>query len=168
MSTPDAIGETKYYRSHYSQWCCLHLMLRCATNPRQKTAAAFCFWRADTNFIWFSTVAHVQCRQTLAVASQRVRCRHSVANLSRRTDRRPSTPWVLSSTGKLIWYLHGSHFLPYHSADVFRFCFFNRHLCSVTSLGCSLNAVSSTSWVDTPLTADWLQVCFDTRPRLSF
>ncbi len=29
-------------------------------------------------------------------------------------------------------------------------------------------ALSSASWVDTPLTADWRQVCFGTRPRLSF
>ncbi len=103
----------------------------------------------------------VQCRQTLAVAARRVRCRHGVTHLSRRnkatlaSDHRPSAPWVLSSAGKLIRYLHGSHYLPYHSADVFLF-------------GCSLNTLSSTSWVDTPLTADWLQVCFGTRPRLSF
>ncbi len=31
--------------------------------------------------------------------------------LSRRS--RPSAPWVLSSTGKLIRYLHGSYLLPY-------------------------------------------------------
>ncbi len=73
----------------------------------------------------------VQCRQTLAVAALRVLCRHGVTNLSRRTkatsasDRRPSAPWVLSSAGKLIRYLHGSYFLPYHSADVFLFCFFS-------------------------------------------
>ncbi len=93
----------------------------------------------------------VQCRQTLAVALRRVRCRHGVTNLSRRTkatsasDRRPSAPWVLSSAGKLIQYLHGSYFLPYRSADVFLFCFFIRHLyLSVARLGCSLNALSST------------------------
>ncbi len=100
----------------------------------------------------------VQCRQTLAVAARRVRCRHGVTHLSRRnkatsaSDRRPSTPWVLSRAGKMIRYLHGSYFLPYRSADVF--LFFIRHLyLSVTRLGCSLNALSSTSWVDTPLTA---------------
>ncbi len=31
-----------------------------------------------------------------------------------------------------------------------------------------LFTVHWTAWVDTPLTADWLQVCFGTRPRLSF
>ncbi len=114
---------------------------------------------------------HDQCRQTFAVAVRRVRCRHGVTNLSRRnkatsaSDRRPSAPWVLSSAGKLIRYLHGSYFLPYHSADVFHFVF-NPPSLSVTRLDCSLNALSSISWVDTPLTADWLQVCFGTRPRL--
>ncbi len=64
----------------------------------------------------------------------RVWCRHGVTNLSRRnkatsaSDRRPSAPWVLSSAGKLIRYLHGSYFLPYRSADVFLFCFFIHHL----------------------------------------
>ncbi len=24
VSTPDASGATKYYRTHYNQWCCLH------------------------------------------------------------------------------------------------------------------------------------------------
>ncbi len=57
MSTPDASGVTKYYGSHYNQWCCLHWMLRSATNLRQKTAAVFYLWRADTNFKWFSMVA---------------------------------------------------------------------------------------------------------------
>ncbi len=53
--------------------------------------------------------------------------------------------------------------------SVSSFCFFIRHLyLSVALLGCSLKALSSTSRVDTPLTADWLQVCFGTRPRLSF
>ncbi len=93
-------------------------------------------------------------------------CRHGV--LSRRnkatsaSDRRPSASWVLFRAGKLIQYLHGSYFLPYHSADGFRFCFI--HHFSVTRLGCSLNALSFISWVDTPLTADWLQVCFGTLP----
>ncbi len=118
----------------------------------------------------------VQCRQTLAVAVRHVRCRHGVTNLSRRnkatsaSDHRPSASWVLSSAGKLIRYLHGSYFLPYYSADVFHFFFLSAIsiFLSKKHLGCSLNALSSISWVDTPLTADWLQVCFGTRPRLSF
>ncbi len=74
----------------------------------------------------------VQCRQTLAVAARCVRCRHGVTNLSRRnkatsaSDHRPSAPWVLSSAGKLIRYLHGSYFLPYRASrllDIFLFCF---------------------------------------------
>ncbi len=68
-------------------------------------------------------LCRVQCRQILAVAARRVRCRHGVTHLSRRnkatssSDCRPSTPWVLSSAGKLIRYLHRSYFLPYRSAD---------------------------------------------------
>ncbi len=56
------------------------------------------------------------------------------------SDRRPSTPWALSSAGKLIRYLHGSCFLPYRSADVFLFCFFIRHLYfSVAQLGSAVH-----------------------------
>ncbi len=103
-------------------------------------------------------------RQTLAGSARHLSRRNKATPAS---YRRPSAPLVLSSAGKLIRYLHGSHFLPYHSADVFRFCFFIPHLClSVTQLGCSLKALSSTPLVDTPLTADWLQVCFGSRPGL--
>ncbi len=106
-------GATKYYRSHYNQWCCLHRMLRGATNLRQKTAAAICLWRADTNFKWFSTIA-LWCpgRHQLL---WRVRCRHGVTHLSRRnkatsaSDCRPSAPWVL---------------LPYRSTDGSTFVFY--------------------------------------------
>ncbi len=67
-----------------------------------------------------------------------------------------------------IRYLHVSYLMPYRFADmclIFFFFFFICHLyLSVTRLGCSLNALSSTSRVDTPLTADWLQVCVGTRP----
>ncbi len=74
----------------------------------------------SNDFQW--SLYRVQCRQTLAVAARHVRCRHGVTHLSRRTkatsasDRRPSVPWVLSSAGKLIRYLHGSYFLPYRSS----------------------------------------------------
>ncbi len=67
----------------------------------------------------------VQGRQALAVA---VLCRHGVTHLSGRnnvssvSDRKPSAPWVLSSAGKLIWYLYGSS-LPYRSTDIFLSCF---------------------------------------------
>ncbi len=107
----------------------------------------------------------VQCSQTLAVAAWHVRFRDGVTRLSRRnkatsaSNRKFSTPWVLSD----IWYLHGSYFLLYYSTDVLLFCFF-----IFLSLGCSLNALSTTSRVDTPLTADWLQVCFGTLPRLCY
>ncbi len=57
-------------------------------------------------------------------------CRHGVTHQSGRnkatsaSDRRPSAPWVLSSAGKLIRYLHGSYFLPYRSADISSFVFY--------------------------------------------
>ncbi len=44
---------TKYYRTHYNQWCCPHWMLRRDTT----TAATFYLWHIDTNFKWFSMVA---------------------------------------------------------------------------------------------------------------
>ncbi len=114
---------------------------------------------------------HIQCRQTLAVAAPRARCRHGVTHLSRinkatsASDRRPSAPWVLSSAGKLIRYSHGSYFLP---QTFYSFVFLSAISIFVAWLGCSLNAFSFISWVDTPPTADWLQVCFGTHPQLGF
>ncbi len=112
----------------------------------------------------------VQCRQALAVAVRCVRCRHGVTNLSRRTkatsasDRRPSAPWVLSSTGNLIRYLHESHFLPYRSADVFLFCFYppslsfcrSARLFTERSLLHIMSRHAPYCWLAT--------VCFGTRP----
>ncbi len=129
-------------------------------------------------------------------------------------------PWVLSSAGKLIQYLHGSYFLPCRNtvstpdasgamvADakfqmifndrfvassvdrpwqdncrvwcrhgvsllLFRRCFpllffFICHLylsvvARLMSVMCTERSLLA-SWVDTPLTADWLQVCFGTGP----
>ncbi len=126
----------------------------------------------SNDFQW--SLYRVQCRQTLAVAVHCVWCRHGVTNLSRRnkatsaSDCRPSAPWVLQRwkadpifTRVLLLALSFRRRFP--------LLFFIRHLyLSVTRLCCSLNALSSISWVDTPLTADWLQVCFGTRPRLSF
>ncbi len=43
-------------------------------------------WRAETNFNDFQrSFYRFQCRQTLAVAARRVRCRHGVTHLSRKT-----------------------------------------------------------------------------------
>ncbi len=47
--------------------------------------------RADTNFKWFSMV-DLSCTQTLAVAVQRVWCRHGVIHLSRRNKKQPQHP----------------------------------------------------------------------------
>ncbi len=154
LSTLDAARRDKSLTEN----CCRVLFLTC--------------WHKFQMIFNVRIIASSQFRQTLAVAARRVWCRHGFTNLSRRTkatsasNRRPSALWVLTSAGKLIRYLHGSYFLPYRSADIFLFCFLSA--ISVTRLSSSLNALSSTSWVDTPLTADWLQVCFGTRPRLSF
>ncbi len=123
-------GATKYY-SHYNQWCCLHWMLCGSTNLQQKPAAAFYDVLRQISNDFQLSFYRFQCRQTLAVAARRVRCRHGVTHLSRITkaslasDRRPSAPWVLSSAEKLIRYLHGSYFLPYCFAEVFLFCYFS-------------------------------------------
>ncbi len=170
MSTPDASGATKYYRSHYNQWCGLHWMLHGATNPKQKTAAAFCLWRTDTNFKWFFKSHFIASRQILAVAACCVQCRRGVTPLSRRnkaslaSDRRPSATWVISSAGKLIRFLHGSILLALSFHRRFPLLFLICHLfLSLMAVHCSLfNALFSTSWVDTLFTADWLQVCFGT------
>ncbi len=114
----------------------------------------------------------VQCRQTLAVAARRARCRHGVTHLSRRNEAnlgiRSQAFRSLSSLQR--W--KGDPIFTRVLLLALSFCrcflllFFIRRLyLSVTWLGCSLNALSSISWA---LTADWLQVCFGTRPRLSF
>ncbi len=92
---------------------------------------------------------HVQCRQTLAAVAWHVRYRYGVTHLSGRnkatsaSDRRPSAPWVLSSAGKLIRYLHRSYFLPYPSADIFLFCF-------LSAISIFLSLGSAVHWTFSP------------------
>ncbi len=150
-------------------------MLRSARKSPTVNCSRILFMSCWHKFQMIFNGCFIVSRQTLAVAARHSLCRPGVTHLSIRkkatsaSNHMPSAPWVLSSTGKLIWYSHSSHFLLYHSADVFRFSFFNHHFClSVTWLSCSLNALSSTSRVDTPLTADWLQVCFGPQPRFHF
>ncbi len=59
VSTPDASGSTKYYRTHYNQWHCLHWMWHWMWHDKSLTVTAVVFylWHIDTNFKWFSTVA---------------------------------------------------------------------------------------------------------------
>ncbi len=98
--------------------------------------------------------------------------RHLIAGLP--------APWVLSSAGKLNRYLHGSYFLSYRNtvstldasgATKYYRTHYNQWCC-LHRMGqdksCTRSALSSTSWVDTPLTADWLQVCFDTRTDCTY
>ncbi len=118
---------------------------------------------------WQSTCSNRHC----FYLKKKKRCKHAgVTHLSGRnkatsaSDRRPSALWVLSSAGKLIRSdIYNGSKKPHRSADVFLFCFYIRYLyLSVTQLGCSLNvlsgekSLSSISWLDTPLTANWLQV----------
>ncbi len=82
-----------------------------------------------------------------------------------------STPWVLSSAGKLI---RSDIYMGPTSCiivpQMFSSLIFypsSLSFCRSAQLftECSL---SSMSRVDTPLTADWLHICFGTLPRLSF
>ncbi len=137
----------------------LHRRLNGTTNPWQKTPATFYLWHADTNFLLFQRLLYrIQCRQTnqshLGVWSQAF-----------------STPWVLSSAGKLI---RSDIYMGPTSCiivpQMFSSLIFypsSLSFCRSAQLftECSL---SSMSGVDTPLTADWLHICFGTRPRLSF
>ncbi len=97
----------------------------------------------------------VQCRKTLAAAAHRVRCRHGVTNLSRRnkatsaSNRRP--PLLEFSPALESWsdIYTGPTSCLIVPQTFSSFVFFICHLyLSVTRLGCSLNALSSISWVD--------------------
>ncbi len=83
-----------------------------------------------THFIWFSTA-------TLSRPGRHQLLRRAMSGVDTvlltfweetKQPRCPiagfPAPWILSSAGKLIRYLHGSYLLPYHSADVFCFCFY--------------------------------------------
>ncbi len=78
----------KYYRSHYNQWCCIHCILRSSTQqtPDRKLLPRSIYdvlTQISNDFQ--QSLNHIQCTQTLAVVARRVRCRHSVTILSRRT-----------------------------------------------------------------------------------
>ncbi len=108
VSTLDTSGATKYYRSHSTvMLSTLDAALCGMTNLWQKTAAALYLWHADTNFQWFVGRLYLLRRGMSGVDSP---IEKKQSNLC--VDRRPSTPSVLSSAGKLIRYLHGSYFLP--------------------------------------------------------
>ncbi len=114
MSTPDASGAAKYYRSHYNQWCSLHWMLCVAKKISDRKLLPRSIYdlltQISNDFQW--SLYRVQCRQTLAFAVRVPGCppgaafpygvwsRHCVTHLSRRNkatsvfDRRPSAPWV--------------------------------------------------------------------------
>ncbi len=128
--TPDASDATKYYRSHYNQWWYLHWMLCDSIRqiPDKKLLPRSIY------DVLTQIYNHFQRSLYRLVATRRVRCRHGITNLSRKTEatsasnHRPSAPWVISSAGKLIWYLHWSYFSPYRFTNIFLFSFFICHL----------------------------------------
>ncbi len=106
-------------------------------------------------------------------------CKINITHLSRRKNNVTSrpipglpTPWVLSSAGKLLWYLR-SYLLPNHLFNVlflWYFPLFYLPSLSIYSRSANIRPVHS-NWAlsslyhykTRPLTADWLQVCFGTR-----
>ncbi len=90
-------SATKYYWSHYNQWCYVHLLLRDTTNPRQKTATVFCSWRAK----WFLTIALSRPGRHQLLWC--VRCRLGVTHLSllHIMSRHAPYGWLATS---LFWY----------------------------------------------------------------
>ncbi len=107
---------TKYYRTHYDQWCCLHWM------PRHDKFLTVNYCRVLFMTYWHKFQMIFNGRFVASSVDRprqdncRVRCKRSL----------------------LLFRRH------------FPLLFFY------------LSALSSASWVDTPLTADWLQVCFGT------
>ncbi len=88
----------------------------------------------------------------------------------RRLIRALPAPWVLSTAGKLLRYLRGSYLLLDRNPS---FCFvppiFSSFLSIVDlliSVLCTQIERSLLSIQDTPLTADWLQVCLGHGPTL--
>ncbi len=176
MSTPDASGAPKYYRSHYNQWCCLHWILHGVTRqiPDRKLLPCSIYdvlTQISNDFQ--RSLYRVQCRQTLAVVARPVWawCYSPI-------EKKQSNLVVRSQAFRSLSSLQRWKADPIFTQVLllalsfrrhFPLLFFIRHLyLSVTRLSCALNALFSISWVDTPLTADWLQVCFGTQPRLSF
>ncbi len=100
-----------------------------------------------------------------------VRCRHGVLSRRNKSNLGVRSQAFRSLSSFQRWKADSifTQMLLLAFSDVFLvFFFYLPFLSFVTRLGCSLNALSFISWVDTPLTADWLQVCFGTRPWLSF
>ncbi len=116
----------------------------------------------------------VQSKKTLAVAACRVRCRHGVVTNYQEEPKQPQRPiaglpLLEFSPALESWSdIYTGLALSFRRRFPLLFFFICLLYLSVTRLGCALNALSSISRVDTPLTADWLKVCFGTRPRLSF
>ncbi len=82
-------------------------------------------------------------------------------------------PWVLSTMGKLLWYLRRSYLLAdrnllfyvlflYFPLFLFSSSLYLYSICYYPSCTLKLSALSRYNYKTHPLTADWLQVCFGT------
>ncbi len=134
LSSIQCCGATKYSRTHYNQWCCLHWI------GHNKSLTVNCcrvlfmtYWQIYNDFQW--SLCHVQCRQTSGCG----------------TARRPVYTWCKPS------------FVPQMFSSL---VFLSAISIFLSSLGLAnvqhvhgvLSPPESGSWVDPPLTADWLQV----------
>ncbi len=105
----------------------------------------------SNDFQW--SLYRIQCRQTLAVEARRVRRRHGVTHLSRRPKATSASDrsQAFRSLSSLQRWKADPIFTRVLLLDLsfrrrFPLLFFIRHLyLSVARLGCSLNALSSTS-----------------------
>ncbi len=145
LCTLDAVRRNKSPTEN----CCCVLFMTCWTNF--KWCSAFALMRPDR----LQLLRRVWCR--LRYREEPKQPRRPIAGLPLLEFSPALESWSDIYTGPT-----SCHIVPS------LLCFIRHLYRSVTQLGCALNALSSTSWADTPLTADWLHVCFGTRPRLNF
>ncbi len=154
LSTLDAAW---HYKSQ-TENCCRVLFMMC--------------WH-KFQMIFQQSLYCVQCRQTLAVArgvsgvdtvlltyrEETKQPRHPIANLPLLEFSPALESWFDIYTGPTSCLIVPQTFS-------FFICHLYLSVARLMSVRCT--EPSSTSWVDTPLTADWLHVCFGTQPWLSF
>ncbi len=136
-------GATKYYITYYNQWCCLHW-----NGARQILTVNCCCVSLMTYWHKFQMIFN---GRFVASSVDRFSCcgvaRHLVY-----TWYKPS--FVPPTFFSVVFYSQISIFLSLlSSANV-------RHW--------ALSPLEPGSWVNTPLTADWLHVCFGTGPCYVF
>ncbi len=134
--------DKENYRTHYNQWCCLHWM------GHDKFLTVNCchvlfmkYWhKFKMIFNGYFVTSSVD-RLYLA--------QHDTKTVTSCVDKPSFVPQKFSS------------FFFYPPSACF---FILSSLGSTNVRHLSLCALSSASWVDMSLTADWLQVCFGTQP----